>query len=189
MVSQYLSAVGVPFLGDRERMYQRMVGNADDSSLKVLASVAEPPKGFPREGDREYDVYTPLNHLSDVIPAESDTARRFCEIAKKIAHEVATRKEWDEERAELVLLRDNDARLQPLLRENAVMLELQDVSRNLSAGASIGLAALDALDQHRKLDATTRQKYHTALSIYGSSKAELTLMTIPGIVVIVNAIP
>ena len=185
-LSRYLGAIGIPFLGDRERLYQRMVGDADDSSLKVLASVVEPPRGFPREGDREYDVYTPLNHLSDTIPAESDIARRFRDIAKKIVDGTATREEWDEERAELVLLRDNDDRLEPLLRTSAITEELEAVSKNQSKAASIGLAALDAIEKHRKLDPATIQSDESALSTYQAVNAELTPMTVPGIRTLVD---
>ncbi|MEO6924630.1 MAG: family 20 glycosylhydrolase, partial [Bryocella sp.] len=124
-ISQYLTAVGVPFLSNRERMYQRMVGDAEVTSLKVLASVVEPPKGFPREGDREYDVYTPLNHLSDVIPAESDVARKFRDLATRIAAGNATQPEREEARSQMMLWRDNDIPLQPILRQSALTSELE----------------------------------------------------------------
>jgi hexosaminidase len=188
-LSQHLAAVGLPFLGDRERMYQRMVGNADDTSLKVLASVVEPPKGFPREGDREYDVYTPLNELSDVIPAESDTARRFRCLASQIAAGSATPAERDEARAELVLLRDNDARLQPILLQSAVTLKLQDVSSNLKQTAIIGLALLESIEQHAPLNSATRQAYQASLATYGASHAELTDMIVPSVALLLKAAP
>jgi hexosaminidase len=188
-LSHYLSAVGFSLLGDRERMYQRMVGDADDSSLKILASVIEPPKGFPREGDRVYDVYTPLNHLSDVIPAESDVARRFRDLATRIAAGNATQPEREEARSQMMLWRDNDIRLQPILRQSAVTLELEDVSSNLSRTAVIGLAALDSIEQRHPLDSLASQAYQLDLTRYGLSKAELTNMIVPGVRSLLQAVP
>ena len=189
ILSQYLWARGLPFQEDRARMYQRIVGTADVSSLNILASVVEPPKGFPREGDREYDVFTPLSHLADVIPAESDVARRFRELAGRIADRKATPLELEETRRELSLLRDNDVALQPILQSSAIAAELGPISKNVSQAATIGLAALQAIERHQPLKATPRADDVSALKALHASTAELTDAIIPGVEALLASAP
>jgi hexosaminidase len=187
ILSQFLTYSGLPYQATREQMYQRMVGSADPTALEVLAGTVEPPKGFPREGDREYTVYTALNHLSDVIPSESDPAREFRRIAARVATGKATLDEIQQIRQWLILWRDNDATLQPMLAQSAVTLELAPVSHNLSQVASIGLSALDALESHRPLSVSVRQKDLALLKALNVPIAELTNMVLPGVEVLVDA--
>jgi hypothetical protein len=39
---------------------------------------------YERQQLRTFTDFTPLNHLDDAVPPESDTAREFNEIAKRI---------------------------------------------------------------------------------------------------------
>lgn len=179
ILSEHLAYVGLPYQATREKMYQRMVGDADSNALKVLASVVEPPKGFPREGQRAYDVYTPLNHLSDAIPAEADQARAFRNVAARIAEGKGQKDDFVKARRWLTIWRDNDATLAPLLPASALTAELVPVSRNLSAAAKIGLAALDAIETHRRLSHSTQDA--ETLKAISPATAELTDMVLPGV--------
>ena len=53
-------------------MLQRMSGEADPKYLAVLASAVQPPVGYQREELKKYDWYSPLNHLVDAVPPESE---------------------------------------------------------------------------------------------------------------------
>lgn len=187
ILSKFLAYSGLPYQATREQMYQRMVGAADVNPLKVLAETVEPPKGFPREGEREYTVYTALNHLSDVIPSEADRAREFRGLAVRIAAGDATPAEMQRARQYLVLWRDNDAALQSLLATSAVTFELVPVSRNLSQVATLGLSALDALEKRKPLGASAREKDLALLKTLSPPIAELTNMILPGVETLVTA--
>jgi len=180
-LSQYLTYRGLPYKATRESMLQRMVGTADLAPLKVLAGVVEPPQGFPREGEREYDVYTPLNHLSDVISAEADRAREFRDLSARIAAGNATPEEKQRARAWLVLWRDNDAALQPMLPQSPLTAELAPLSKNLSQAALIGLQALDALDGKQPITAPAKADNLAALKTMSKPIAELTNRMITGV--------
>jgi hexosaminidase len=186
-LSTYLGDCGLPFKANRERMYQRVVGDGDDSSLKVLASVTAPPQGFPREGDREYDVYTPLNHLSDVIPAESIEARRLNGLMDKVAKGTASKTEHESLREALEKLRDNDSLLQPTLSGNALTAELIPVSHDISQAAIIGLGALDVLEHHKPLTDVDRKSTLAKFQELYAYHAELRDMIIPGVEELVMA--
>jgi hexosaminidase len=187
ILSNYLANCGLPFKGNRERMYQRLTGNVDDSSLKVLASVLAPPQGFPREGDREYNVYTPLNHLADIIPAESDQARTLNGMMDRVAKGTASPSERKDLREALIRLRDNDSLLQPLLHDSSLASELIPVSRDVAQAAQIGLEALDALDQHKPITDLDRKNRLGKLQELYAYHAEVRDMIIPGVEELVTA--
>src|SRR5258706_14073900 len=96
-------------------MLQRMSGEMDPASLKVLAAVVQPPRLYERQQLRTFTDFTPLNHLDDAVPPESDTAREFNEIAKRIVSGKANPQEWQQARQWLLLWRGNRAKRQPFL--------------------------------------------------------------------------
>jgi hexosaminidase len=186
-LSQYLTYRGIPYEAIRELTLQRMVGNGDPTPLKVLASIVEPPRGFPREGQREYDVYTPLNHLSDIIPAEADSAREFHNATARIAAGDMNPANLRFVRQSLTLWRDNDVALQPLLPLSSITAELVPVSHNLSQAAEIGLQALDSIEKKEAFSASQSKETLATLESINKPIAELTDKVIPDVEILVLA--
>src|SRR5437588_11535721 len=139
-------------------MLERMSGEPDPEPLRVLAAVVQPPRLYQRQEMRTFTDYTPRNRLDDALPPESDTAREFNDIAKRIASGKATREEWQQAREWLQLWRDNDAKLQPLLKRSFLTQDFAPVSRNLAQVAEIGLEALGDLQGNRTDNRDTRQR-------------------------------
>jgi hexosaminidase len=187
IVSSYLTYSGQTYNSISEQMLQRMAGTADVTSLKVLASVVEPPKEYARESLGSYNSFTPLNKMVDAVSPESDQAREFLRIAKLIAAGQATPREWEQARQWLTLWRDNDATLQPMLAQSALTVELVPVSRTLSQTAVIGLSALDALQNHSPVSAPVRQQQLAFLKSAEAPQAVLLDMVVPAVEVILNA--
>ena len=187
IVSQRMTYYGQTYKATSEDMLQRMAGNNDDSSLKVLATTVQPPEGYERESLRDYDYYSPLNRMVDAVPPESDQAREFDDIANKLASGTATPSEAKLARAWLILWRDNDAKLQPLLPQSGLTAELVPVSQGLSQAAMIGLSALDALESHKPLSAADKQQNLAALKTLETPRAVLLNKIVPGVEVLVNA--
>jgi hypothetical protein len=100
-----------------------------------------------------------LNHLDDAVPPESDTAREFGGIAKRIASGEATPNDWQRVRQWLLLWRDNDAKLQPLLKRSYLTQDLAPVSENLSRAAEIGLGFGRSGEKPRGQHSRTATKY------------------------------
>ena len=186
IVSQRLNDYGQTYHATSQQMLQRLAGNHDASSLKVLAGVVQPPEGYEREGLREYDYYVPLNRMVDAVPPESDQGREFDELAVKLAAGTATPDEAKQARAWLTLWRDNDAHLQPLLLQSDLTAELVPVSRGLSQAATIGLAALDALENHQALADADRQQKLATLKGLEAPQAVLLDRIVPGVETLVN---
>ena len=186
IVSQRLNDYGQTYHATSELMLQRMAGNHDDSPLKILAGVVQPPEGYEREGLRAYDYYTPLNRMVDAVPPESEQGREFTQLSVKLAAGTATPAEAKQARTWLTLWRDNDAQLQPLLVHSDLTAELVPVSRGLAQAAVIGLAALDALENHQALTDQDRQQKLATLKTLETPQAVLLDRVVPGVETLVN---
>jgi hexosaminidase len=187
IVSQDLAYHGLHYQAASDRMLQRMAGDGDRSPLKVLASVLEPPKEYDREEVQKNYSYTPLNHLVDAVPSESDRARDFRSLANRIAAGHAIPEDFQQAREWLTLWNTNDARLEPLLPQSALTAELAPVSKNLSQAAAIGLAALDSLEKKVSPSQGQTQTQLATLKAMRAPQAVLLDMVIPGVETLVTA--
>jgi len=181
IISRKLGYYGLRHRLITDEMLERMSGELDPAPLKVLAAVVQPPRLYERQELRTFTDFTPLNRLDDAVPPESDTAREFNEIARRIASGKATPQEWQQAREWLGLWRDNDAKLQPLLRRSYLTQDLAPVSHNLSRIAEIGLQALDDLHENRLVSADLRQRNIEFLKSSGKPQAVLLLMVMPSV--------
>ncbi len=187
LLSQTLTWHGIPYLATREKMLQRIAGDGDVSALKVLASVVEPPKGYARGELKSYSSETPLNHLVDAVPPESDRARSFREVADRIADGSATPADHKQAREWLSLWRDNEAALQPTLTTSALAAELVPASHGLTESSVIGLAALDAIEKNIPLTETEQAQQIATLKRLEAPQAVLLIATVPGVQALVHA--
>jgi hexosaminidase len=187
IVSQKLGYYGLRHRLITDEMLERMSGEPDPVPLKILAAVVQPPRLYERQQLRTFTDFTPLNHLDDAVPPESDTAREFNEIAKRIVSGKADPQEWQQARQWLLLWRDNDAKLQPVLARSFLTQELAPVSRNLSRVAEIGLQALDDLHENRPVSPDLRQRNIEFLRASAKPQAVLLLMVAPSVELLVQA--
>lgn len=187
IVSQKLEYYGLRHRLITEEMLERMSGDPNPVALRVLADVVQPPKGYERQQLRHFSDFTPLNQMDDAVPPESETARLFAAMAKRIASGKASREDWQKAREWLVLWRDNDAKLQPLLPRSFLTQDLAPVSRSLTQVAQIGLDAVDSLKQGRAVDADARRNNIELLERAAKPQSVLVLMVAPAVEVLVQA--
>jgi len=187
VLSMKLECYGLRHRVITEEALERMSGDPNPVALRVLADVVQPPEGYERQQMRNFSDFTPLNRLDDVVPPESDTAREFDGMAKRIASGKGTQEDWQQARQWLVLWRDNDARLQPLLKRSFLTRDLGPVSRSLSQVAEIGLQALDNLQSHRTVSAEVRQRNIAFLDDAAKPHSVLLLMVAPSVQRLVEA--
>jgi len=187
IVSQKLTYYGLRHRLITDEMLERMSGEPDPVPLKVLAAVVQPPRMYERQDLRSYTDFTPLNHLDDAVPPESDTAREFNAIAKRIVAGKASPQDWRQAQEWLTLWRDNDAKLEPLLARSYLTQELAPLSRNLSQVAEIGLQALNDLRENRVVSRDIRQRNIDFLKGSEKPQAVLLLMIAPSVEMLVQA--
>jgi hexosaminidase len=187
VVSRHLEFYGLTHRSFQRVMLERMIGKSDAKSLAVLAAVCQPPEEYQREEFQHNTTMSPLNHLVDAVDPESETARQFSEIVKQIVAGKASPEELAQARTWLELWRDNDAKLQPSLPQSALTAEVVPLSHDLAQVATIGLRALDDLQNHRPaapdLAATNMQLLKTA----EKPQAVLRNMIVPPVEALVQA--
>ena len=186
-IAQKLPAYGIEYRATSEQMLERMSGDANPEALRVLASVVEPPKKYARGGMRDYTSLTPLNHLVDAVSPESETAREFREICKRIAAGTGTPQDWQQAHDWLTLWRDNDAKLEPSLTKSDLTEELVPVSQSLHQVGEIGLRTLDALQKGETVAAEVQKQDLASLAAAEKPQATLLLMVAPPVELLVKA--
>ncbi len=185
-----LEYYGLNSTADINEMLQRMSGNANPTALKVLADVVQPPSGYTRynlEGGKSITTLVPLNRLVDAAHPESETARKFHDIAEQIAAGKATAEQWQQARKWLTAWRDNDAQLQPMLSKSALTQELVPLSHGLNQVAAIGLQALDNLKNNRTVALEARQQDLSVVKSAEQPQAVLRDMIAPSVELLVQA--
>ena len=185
--SDRLESYGLTHQSFTRPMLQRMSGTADTKYLAVLASAVQPPVGYQREELKEYDWHSPLNHLVDAVPPESEAARRFKNLVSAIVAGNASPQQFQEAKDCLTLWRDNDAKLQPSLKNSDITAELAPLSQSLSQVAAIGLRALDDLQNRRAPDAATTQNDMQVLKAAEKPQAVLRDMAVAPVEMLVQA--
>jgi hexosaminidase len=141
-VSRQLEWTGVTHRSNYGEMLSRLAGARPVEPLRVLADASE-ARGL-GTGRRTHDTFTPLNRFVDAARPESETVRHVELLARKVAAapagdpaDVATL------RAVFNLWAANDARFQTLAAGNALLEEVKQLSKDLSATGAMGIEILD----------------------------------------------
>jgi hexosaminidase len=187
LVSQKLNYYGLQHNSSYPMMLGRMTGEADAVPLRVFGDVMQPPRNYAREQLHEYDAFSPLNHMIDAVPPESDTARQFLDMVNRIVAGKASREDWEQAQEWLVLWRDNDAQLQPLLPKAELTKELAPVSTNLHHVSQAGLDAIGYLHEHRNAPHAWKVREVAFLKQSEKPQAVLLNMVAPAVLKLVQA--
>jgi hexosaminidase len=187
IISQKLNDYGLQHNSSYPAMLSRMTGEADPLPLRVLGDVVQPPRNYERGQLREYDAFSPLNHLIDAVPPESDTARQFLDVVDRIIAGKASREDWEQAQEWLVLWRDNDAQLQPLLPKSELTKELEPVSTNLHLVSQAGLDAIGYLREHHHAPVAWKTREVAFLKQSEKPQAVLLNMVAPAVLKLVQA--
>jgi hexosaminidase len=158
VISDKLEFYGPTHQSYMKPMLQRMSGETDPKYLAVLASIVQPPMGYERESLGDFNSNSPLNHLVDAVPPESNTAREFNLLVGAIVGGNASPEQWQTAKNWLTVWKDNDARLEPILKNSDITAEIIPLSQTVAQISAIGLRALDDLENHRAADDSTTQK-------------------------------
>jgi hexosaminidase len=187
VVSQHLENYGLKHRASYGSMLRRMTGEPNPVALRVLGDVVEPPKQYVRGELRSYDSFTPLNHLVDAVPPESNTARQFHDLVERILAKKATAQDLQQAQQWLMLWRDNDARLQPTLPKSELTKELIPLSTNLRQVAEVGLQALEYLRTSQPSPVEWRNEQSAFLATAQKPQAVLLNTVAPSVAELVQA--
>jgi len=187
VISQRLEWLGLTHRSQYRKMLQRIAGPAtpaEFAALKTLADVLEPVKDYTRGESTSWKAITtsPLNHLVDAVPPESDAARRFGELVDKfISTSCLDVDSGGRLRAQFTTWRDNDAKLQPLAQRSFLVQEVAAKSQDLSTLGTMGLAALDALAKRQPVPDSWKAQQLATIEQLKKPKAQLLLVPVAAV--------
>ena len=193
VLSAQLEWLGLTHENYSARMLRRIAGPASSEefrALRTLADVVEPVKDYAREETAAAPATsdTPLNRVVDAIPLESRTAREFGEMVDKyVAANCHDTTMAAQIRAQLILWRDNDAKLQPLMQRSFLVREVAGTSQDLAAVAAAGLAALDALEHGGNTDEGWKAQQGAVVLQAQKPKGQLLLMPAAAVQKLIDA--
>jgi hexosaminidase len=192
-VSLQLEELGLTHRSSTEVMLARMAGADDIAALRVLADAVQPASITIREREAESagGIQTsdiPLDRMVDAVAPEGEVARRFSDDMNQLAaskfQDAAVESRI---RAQLVLWRDNDGQLEPLLQNSFLLKELSPVSQNLAALAAVGLQALDFIDNGRAAPESWHDEQLAMIQQAAKPTADLILAVAPAVQKLVDA--
>jgi hexosaminidase len=187
VLSRNLEWLGLDHRSSSRRMMGRIEKNDMPLELfETLAGAVEPVKEYDREKTQKYDVESPLNHLVDAVPPESDLARQINALAQRAVHEPSVRPEL---RRWFIRWRDNDTQLQSYLAASALGQPLIPLSQGLSKLGVLGLSALDAIESLQPVTAEQRKQQLAQVEDLAASHAELFLVVTPAVRALIQAEP
>ncbi len=182
IISQRLEWLGITHRTQPRKMLHRIAGPATSeefAALVTLADVLEPVKDYTRGESTSYQAITttPLNHMVDAVPPESDAGRRFGELVDKfISTSCLDGNTRERLRAQFVVWRDNDAKLQPLAQRSFLAKEATANSQDLSTLGTAGLAALDSIAKGQPAPDAWKAQQLAIIEQVKKPKAQLLLI-------------
>ena len=193
VISRRLEWLGLTHRSEYRKMLQRIAGPAtpeEFAALKTLADLLEPVKDYTRAESTSYKAITttPLIHVVDAVPPESDAARRFAELVDKfISTSCLGGDAAAQLRSQLTAWRDNDATLQPLSRRSFLVQEVAGRSQDLSALGVMGFAALDTIAKRQPAPDAWKAQQLAALNQMNKPAAQLLLIPVVAVQKLVEA--
>jgi hexosaminidase len=193
VISQRLEWLGLTHRSQPRKMLHRIAGPATSeefAALVTLADVLEPVKDYTRGESTSYQAITttPLNHMVDAVPPESDAGRRFGELVDKFISTSCLDGDTRERlRVQLTSWRDNDTKLQPLAQRSFLVKEVAANSQDLSALGNAGLAALDAIVKGQPAPEAWKAQQLGIIEQVKKPKAQLLLIPAPAIQKLIEA--
>lgn len=162
-------------------MLHRMAGTDDIDALRTLAAVVEPAKDYSRMENIKgtWDFRAPLTRLVDDANPESETARRFRNLVQQyVASKFQDRSAENSIRELLTSWSENDARLEPILKNSFLLHEVEPLSQELATVGKTGLLALDYLQKSQVSPEEWRTQQLAQLDAANAQKADLLLMVV-----------
>jgi hexosaminidase len=172
VVSRNLEWLGLTHRSSYSVMLERLTDGISVATLKTLADVLEPVKFYARGDARQDTSQTPLNRLVDATRPESDATRKFAAL---VDHLDSNR---DKIRKQLVIWRDNQAELIPLMWRSALLQEAVPLAEDVSALAVAGLEALDYLEAGKRAPEAWASEKVALLDRAAQPRAELLIMIV-----------
>jgi len=187
IISFRLEELGLLHEKNYEMMLRRLTNNQNIQPLKTLVDVLEPVKHYRRGEFNDYTSFSPLTRVVDVARPDAKVARIFKKLVSDyLAPESKTSQQRSAIEKWLELWKENHAALSEIIKASPVLREIESLSKDLSLVASIGLAALESIEQRQPTNPNWVQEKLDILEKAKNPRGETELMILPAIEQLVN---
>ncbi|MTI38784.1 beta-N-acetylhexosaminidase [Fulvivirga lutimaris] len=181
-----LEELGLKHYTARSVILRKLTKGHDITPLRTLVEVVEPMKGYTRNpGGTMYATYSPFSLWADAATADAKVAREFNNNVNLYLAGNFDAKGLAEQ---LTLWKKNHTKVLSLIERSPVLLEIKELSENLSITATIGLEAIAFIEKDIALPAkwyeTSKKSLEAALENGGRTE----LQVISGIKMLVNQV-
>jgi hexosaminidase len=182
-----LDALGMRHLSSYELMLKRITGGQPTASLRLLADLVTPVKGYRRGQLRAYTSDMPLQRLVDAARPDSVAMRTFRSELDRYLLAAPGGRDDAALRAIFTSWRDNHAALEPILTASELGQEARPLSRDLATLGRIGLEALDSIRGGAPARADWATRARETVMAAAPARAELEIAVVPGVAKLVLA--
>ena len=186
-VSTELEFFGLTHRSSQERMLARLAGSAPKDVVMVLAETLEPVKEYERGETHEFDADMPLNQFIDALSPESEASRRFNRLVDRALSNPQDLVARRDVRRILERWRENDALLQPYVSASWPLQSIVVFSTPVSQLGSVGLEALDAMEDNVVVTAGEHAAHLDVLKTAEAHHSMLQIAVTPGVRKLVEA--
>jgi hexosaminidase len=188
IISIQLEETGVQHLRNQEMMLRRLAQSEHIETLRVLASVCEPVKGYSRHSQSTvYTSLAPLTRFVDVCFPESLEARDF---RKKVEGFIITgdKEQGEEIKIMFQLWKDNHKKVAEIAELSPAVKEIVSLSENLATMSSIGEETLEYILNEKTPELSWLENQLKILDGARKPQAECQVAILPAVELLLNSL-
>jgi len=187
VVSFRLEELGLTHEKNYDMMLRRLANNADWEALKNFVDVIEPMYTYSRDHPHVFKSYYPLTRVVDAARPDPPIPREFDRLVDRVIAEKTDRMDNLNAIADwLNMWKMNHARLEKVILGSPVLREIETLSKDLAACATIGLEAIDYINKHEKPASDWIDAQLVTLKNAQKPRGETELLIVPSIEKLVN---
>ncbi len=179
-ISLELEDIGLTQIKNQSMMIRRLSNGYDITALTNFVNVIEPVQGYRRIVQvPDFKSYYPMTKVVDAAVPDAKTARNFRYLvddflAGNIQDENRIKKIYND----LELWKNNDAKLQEVVKKSPVLNEIEPLSIELANISIIGIQALDAIKNKTKVETNWVKESLEKIKEAKQSKAQVELRVV-----------
>jgi len=181
VMSDYLSRLGIKHQTGYQEMLQDISEGKPIDNLKVLTDILEEVKNHDRLLDPQLTTLLPLNEVVDAVQPESYTAYHFNKMISEFMKDPTHATYAEEIKKALVRYRDNDRLFTATYTGNIRIEKIFPVSANVRELCTIGLLAIERIQQGKKLSADDKKAVLETIHKFAEPQQSVMIAIVPGI--------
>ncbi|MEQ8576249.1 MAG: family 20 glycosylhydrolase, partial [Fulvivirga sp.] len=181
-----LEGLGLKHYTARDVILRKLTKGHDITPLQALVEVVEPMKGYTRNpGGTMYATYSPFTLWADAATADAKVAREF---NHNVALYLDGRFDAKALNEQLTIWKANHTKVLSLIELSPVLLEIKELSENLSAIATVGLEAIAFIEKDIAPPAKWYETSKKSLEAARENGGRTELQVVSGIKMLLNQI-